>query len=459
MKIPIVLTCCLGICLSSNPVVQLRAQAPVAEPAPAPAPDTAPAYSAGDLTRLMGPIALYPDALVGLILPASTTPGDVVMAARYLAAKGDPDKLESKPWDDSVKTLVRYPEVLQYMDQNLDWTTDVGEAFLAQPQDVMNSIQDLRTKAKTAGNLKDSPQQTVVVKEEKIVIMPADPEVIYVPHYDPQVVYVQSATPVLAPLITFGVGFAMGAWLNHGCNWYGGGVWIAGGGYHWGGSYNNNVTINNNYNFNSNNNWNHNGNNNWNGNGSQWKPNPNRPGTRPPAPGTRPSYPGSGNKPNRPGYPDNGGNRPSRPGGNGGDRPTTKPALPDNGGNRPSRPDNGGNIGDRPTTKPARPDNGGIGGDRPTTKPARPDNGGIGGDRPSTRPAQDRPTTMPAQRPNNSAFGGYDRGSVTRADSQRGQASRQQAFSSRPDSRSSGGGGGGGGGGGRGGRSGGGRGR
>ena len=95
------------------------------------------------LNQLLAPIALYPDALIALILPASTVPSDLVLAARYISSNGDPAQVVNQPWDDSVKSLVRYPDVVKWMDQNLEWTTQVGEAFLDQPADVMNTIQQL----------------------------------------------------------------------------------------------------------------------------------------------------------------------------------------------------------------------------------------------------------------------------------------------------------------------------
>jgi len=389
----------------------------------------------------MAPIALYPDPMIALILPASTVPSDVVLAARYTSSKGDLDKIEGKPWDDSVKALVHYPDVIQYMDQNLEWTTNVGEAFIAQPTDVMNSIQQLRERAKAAGNLKDTPQQTVVVKEEKIIIMPAEPNVIYVPQYNPSVVYVSAPVPPVTPLITFGVGLAVGAWLNHDCDWYNHGIYVGpwNAGYGWGNRpvYNNNYHYNNKTNININNNYNHNGNNNiGNGNGNNggmWKPNPSRPG-----PG-RPGKPGGNGNGWRPGdYPNNG-NRPSRPGdGNGnGNRPSF-PGNGDGNSNRPSKPGKPGSGTERPSTLPGKVPSG----DRPDFS-QRP--GGGAGSKPTTKPAR------PQQKPGNDAFAGYGRGNTTRDFSQRGQASRQQAA---PKARSGGGGSrqGGGGGGKRGGR-------
>ena len=197
----------------------LPAQAPPSEPS-APPPEIAPQQlSPEELETLLAPIALYPDALVALILPASTVPSDLVLAARYITSNGDPAQVANQPWDESVKSLVRYPDVLKWMDQNLDWTTALGEAFLDQPADVMNAIQGLRMEALAAGNLADSPQQQVVQEETIIRIVPAEPDVIYVPQYDPDVVYVQPYSQSFGPLLTFGAGFAVGSWLNYDCDW------------------------------------------------------------------------------------------------------------------------------------------------------------------------------------------------------------------------------------------------
>ena len=197
----------------------LQAQAPPPE-APQPPVQNAPQMLAPEaLNQLVAPIALYPDALIALILPASTVPSDVVLAARYISSNGDPAQVANQPWDDSVKSLARYPDVLTWMDQNLEWTSALGEAFLNQPADVMNSIQGLRAEAKAAGNLRDTPQQQVVEEKTYIRIVPAQPEVIYVPQYDPEVVYVQPYSQDYGPLLTFGAGFAVGSWLNYDCDW------------------------------------------------------------------------------------------------------------------------------------------------------------------------------------------------------------------------------------------------
>ena len=213
-------TILLGCLLLAFP---LRAQTP-APPLPPPAAEenVPPELPPEALNQLLSPIALYPDALVALILPASTVPSDLVLAARYLSSNGDPGQIANQSWDDSVKSLARYPDVVKWMDQNLEWTTQVGDAFLNQPADVMNAIQQLRSQAIAAGNLVDGPQQRIVKEESCIRIVPAEPDVIYVPRYDPEVVYVEPYEPYgpyFAPAVTFGIGFAVGSWLNYDCDW------------------------------------------------------------------------------------------------------------------------------------------------------------------------------------------------------------------------------------------------
>ncbi|MEO8206266.1 MAG: DUF3300 domain-containing protein [Chthoniobacterales bacterium] len=189
-------------------------------PSAAPTETGLPRLTPEALEQLFAPIALYPDALIALILPASTVPSDVVLANRYMAGNGDLSQLANQQWDDSVKSLVRYPDILKWMDQNLEWTTNAGEAFVSQPADVMNTIQKLRAQAKAAGNLVDTAQQKVIVESDEVIrIIPAQPEIIYVPVYDPVVVYYQTYSPAIGPFVTFGTGCAVGAWLNYDFDW------------------------------------------------------------------------------------------------------------------------------------------------------------------------------------------------------------------------------------------------
>jgi hypothetical protein len=419
-------------------------------PIPLVAQSTEPNLTDEQLDDLLAPIALYPDPLLAQILPASTVPGDIVMAARYVAAKKDPDKIDAQPWEESVKALARYPEVLQMMDEKLDWTTELGQAFIAQPDDVYNSIQRLRAKAQAVGNLKDTPQQVIVVEKEIITIMPADPQIIYVPQYSPQIVYVQQPPSYVAPIITFGAGFALGFWIHNELNWYNRNIYYHNNGwnnhYHGGGNYyggNNNITINNGNNINI-------GNGNGNS-GSVWKPQ-NKPSTLPAYGNNNGSRPGSGNN-NK--LPNNGNGRPGN--GTSPGKPSQLPAtgnnrLPGNGSQqKPSTlpatgnnrlPGNGSQQ--KPSTLPATGNNrlpGNGSQQKPSTLPAKPQtNPGQGGQqKPATRPAQPATRPSPAQTPNFSRETSKQRPSATNQ-----APANRPAPAARPAAGNNAGGGGGG---------------
>lgn len=178
--------------------------------------------SAEQREELVSPIALYPDALVALILPAATRPSDIVLAARFLERGGHADATATLPWQDSVKALTRYPELLAYLDENLAWTQDLGELFLAQPDAVMDTIQTLRDRALKHGLLTDTAQHTVIVEDGLIRIVPARPTVIHVPRYDPEVLHVTRVRTYhhgAGPFISFGLGYGIGSWLAYDCDW------------------------------------------------------------------------------------------------------------------------------------------------------------------------------------------------------------------------------------------------
>ena len=196
-----------------------------------------------ELDQLLAPIALYPDSLLAQIFMASTYPLEVVQAGRWVKAneglKGDAltDALEQQNWDPSVKSLVNFPQVLNMMNEKLDWTQKLGDAFLEQQKEVMDTVQNLRQKADAEGNLKSNEEQKVVVEKETktIIIEPANPQVIYVPTYNPTVVYGTWWYPSYPPyyyyppgyvagaaLFSFGVGMAVGAAWGYAwgrCNW------------------------------------------------------------------------------------------------------------------------------------------------------------------------------------------------------------------------------------------------
>jgi hypothetical protein len=204
----------LTLAVLANLQLVALAQTPVPPPAPA-----VPLLAGAELDTMLQPIALYPDPLMGQVLAAATLPLEVVQADRYLTSGGDPNLIGQQPWDLSVQGLARYPTVLKWMDGNLAWTTALGQAFVLQPQDVMDSVQRLRAKAQSLGNLTDSPQEHIVANNGEIEILPADPQIIYVPVYQPDLVYDQRWIGG-SPFITFGIGFPVGAWLGFDFDWH-----------------------------------------------------------------------------------------------------------------------------------------------------------------------------------------------------------------------------------------------
>jgi hypothetical protein len=206
------------------------------------------------LEQLVAPIALYPDALVAQILAGSTYPTQIVEADRWMQKNGSlkgedlAKAVDQQPWDESVKALTQFPAVLDNMSNNLSWTSALGDAYFNQQPDVMKAVQELRRKAKDAGNLKTTPQQTVTTQgtgsQTTIIVQPANPQVVYVPTYNPTVVYgapvpvypgYSGADVAAVAIISFGVGMMIGAAINGGgccgwgwnswnCNWRGGTV-------------------------------------------------------------------------------------------------------------------------------------------------------------------------------------------------------------------------------------------
>src|SRR6187549_1418928 len=135
--------------------------APVAAANPSPPPSAPAKKSAAELQKLAEPIALHPDPLIAMILPAAAYPLEVVQAARFVKDTNNVPKLETQPWDENVKAVAKFPELIAKMDQDLAWTISLGQAFVAQPKELMDAIQDLRSKAQKAGNLKTTSQQIV----------------------------------------------------------------------------------------------------------------------------------------------------------------------------------------------------------------------------------------------------------------------------------------------------------
>lgn len=218
-------------------------------------------FKAEELEQILAPVALYPDSLLTQILMASTYPLEIVQADRWAKqnkdTKGDAlaKALEAQPWDPSVKSLVNFPQVLAMMSEKLDWTQKLGDAFLAQQKDVMGTVQKLRAKAQASGNLKTTKEQVVKVEKEVIIIEPASPQVIYVPAYNPTVVYGAWAYPAYPPYPVYPPGYvATTAAFSFAAGAAVGAAW----GYAWGNAnwhggdvninYNQNTNINNNIN-------------------------------------------------------------------------------------------------------------------------------------------------------------------------------------------------------------------
>ena len=159
--------------------------------AEAPVAASAGTLSGAELQDLVGPIALYPDDLLAIVLPASTYPLEIVQAARFLEQlEDDPSLTPDESWDESVVALLNYPEVVQMMDKDIDWTWRLGEAVIAQQSEVIAAVEEFRDRAYAAGNLESDEYQTVTVEDGTIEIAPADEEIIYVPYYEPAEVVV-----------------------------------------------------------------------------------------------------------------------------------------------------------------------------------------------------------------------------------------------------------------------------
>jgi hypothetical protein len=232
-------------------------------PSPPPAqPAGGQVLSQGQVDALVAPIALYPDALISEILMASTYPLEVVEAERWLKAnknlKGDglESAVSQQSWDNSIKSLIATPDVLDMMSAQLDWTQQLGDAVLAQQPDVMAAIQRLRAKAQSNNKLASNPQQTVTTQVQDgvqdILITPTEPDNYYIPYYDPSVMFGPWDYPdyppdywgapdfiaagILAVGIGYGAHYALRRWI-HGGYWHGGVNWrgrsIVAGGNNW----------------------------------------------------------------------------------------------------------------------------------------------------------------------------------------------------------------------------------
>jgi hypothetical protein len=223
----------------------------LADPTGAPSsqqPPQAAQQSPEQLQQLVAPIALYPDPLIGQILAAATYPTEVVDAQQWMhqnqGLTGDAlaKEVDKQSWDPSVKALTQFPAVLANLNQNLAWTSELGDAYVNQQQDLTQAIQTMRQRAQNAGTLKSTSQESVTTEGNTIVIQPASTDEVYVPQYNPWLVYGSplAVFPSWAPYpglyaygpgIAFGLGIGVGlfasygwGWNHWGCDWHGGGA-------------------------------------------------------------------------------------------------------------------------------------------------------------------------------------------------------------------------------------------
>jgi hypothetical protein len=227
---------CLLVCALGAPLAAF-AQADTAMPSPSASQASAPVFSQQQLDQMLAPVALYPDALLAQVLMAATYPTDVVEAASWaqqnpgLTGAALQDALQGQPWDPSVKSLCAFPTVLERMSEGLAWTQELGDAFVDQQQQVMDTVQGLRRKARAAGMLASNPQQIVGLDNNIITIAPANPQVVYVPTYDPAFAYGSwwwADYPPYYPSYwgpTLGAGFFWGAGIVAGAALWGGFDW------------------------------------------------------------------------------------------------------------------------------------------------------------------------------------------------------------------------------------------
>jgi uncharacterized membrane protein YgcG len=227
---------------------------------PGPAPEYAPAYpqqpnaqpdysqaqppqqpfNPDQLEQLVAPIALYPDTLVAQILAGATYPAQIIAADHWLQSQpwASLDQIAAGAdaqtnWDPSVKALTAFPQVLAMMDRDLQWTTDLGNAYYNQPQDLLQTVQVMRQRAQAAGTLQNSPQEAVTYDQGYIQLAPPNPQTVYVPAYNPWDVYGQPVSPypgfsligaigsVLGTGLRYGSGTAMGAFNHTSFGWMG----------------------------------------------------------------------------------------------------------------------------------------------------------------------------------------------------------------------------------------------
>ncbi len=244
MKIFKFAACVLPLLLATVSFAQQPPQAPEQGEPPGQQPPPAPLLNPQQLQDLVAPIALYPDTLLSQILVASTYPIEVVEAQQWLQQNRNlqgqqlMDAARQQNWDPSIQALVAFPDVLARLNQDIRWTTDLGNAFLAQQPDVMNAVQQMRARAQANGKLRSSPQENVTTQTENgqtaIDIAPPNPEDVYVPNYNPEWVWGPPVYGYYPPLFYPGVDVGFSFFPGVDLGLYFGGGWGLWGGFGWG---------------------------------------------------------------------------------------------------------------------------------------------------------------------------------------------------------------------------------
>jgi hypothetical protein len=393
-----------ALLLGSAPLREARAQSP--------------GYTQQELEQILAPIALYPDSVLSQVLMASAYPAEVVYAADWLRrnpqfkGKGDDAvrAVDDQPWDPAVRSLVAFPQVLEMMDANRDWTQQVGDAFVYQRAEAMSAIQSLRVKAQLAGNLVSNDQVQVVSQDQTILIQSPRPQVVYVPAYNPTIVYGAWPYPAYPPVyLPPPPGYYVGQAIAVGIAWGVGlsitnAIW---GGFNW---RSNDIDIN----INNFNNVHVSNKQNYLRTGGKWEfdqthrrdvpfnDRASRERVQKSAVARQDRLPAQGFDGARPGRPDRPGTV-DRPGPIGGPGPDARPAIADRPGPT-ARPAVADRPAPRPAPRPAVPDRGAFEGmDRPSHDRGPIDRGQQLANRPAptTRPAPvpQPPTARPAPRP------------------------------------------------------------
>ncbi|MBN8548373.1 MAG: DUF3300 domain-containing protein [Deltaproteobacteria bacterium] len=171
------------------------------------------------LNNLVAPVALYPDPLLAQLFPAATHPDQIAAAASLIANNPGTNQIANQGWDPSVVAIAQYPTVLNRMNQNYNWTNQIGQAYLNQQAGIFAAVQYQRQLAQNAGNLMSNAQLQVINQGNSIVILPASPTMLYVPVYDPNLIYTQPTTYSTTPLMAFATGVAIGSTMNSTVNW------------------------------------------------------------------------------------------------------------------------------------------------------------------------------------------------------------------------------------------------